>query len=587
MGKPIVISVLGDTRDLVRGLDGGESRLSKFGKVAKVGLLGVGAGLALATGAAFKLAQAAAEDQQSAALMAKQFRNSAKATDAQIASTEKWITKQGLAKGVADDQLRPALSNLIRSTHDVGKAQGLANLAMDISAQTGKDLGAVSLALARAQNGNVSALSRLGIQTKDATGKTLTFKQVHKQLTDQFGGAATTKAKTFAGMIDRVKLFVSETGEAIGYKLLPPLTEAGTWLITTGVPAVSKFGGELSRRLSPAVAAVKGTLTAIVPIFGQVGDVISTKVLPILSSAGAFLTQQLIPAVIGVYTQVGTKLKPVFDALADTFRVNILPTVDKVLVKFHEWQPTIEATILTVAKITGKILVFAATILGKVLPPLIRLTGFLIGKVVPAIFTVIGWAIKITAKVISFGAAIITAGEKAGRFASTIISKIAGLPKAIGDVTGKLLSIGRDLIGGLIQGIKDKAGDLVGAIKSFVIDKIPGPVAKALGIKSPSRVFRGFGQNIVQGLVGGIESERGSVTRIMDRLASDVSTFSATIPTPTIRPTFDADARSAGTRGGVTFAITLEVPVGATGADVGRELVSYIGDYYSAGGQRL
>src|SRR5213596_2325577 len=126
-----------------------------FAKVGKVAAVGLAGGIAAAGVVAIKFGKAAAEDQQQAALLAKQLKNSAHATDGQVTATERWISKQGVAKGVADDQLRPALMSLVRATCDVGKAQKLATLAMDVSAGTGKDLGAVSMALAKAQNGNV------------------------------------------------------------------------------------------------------------------------------------------------------------------------------------------------------------------------------------------------------------------------------------------------------------------------------------------------------------------------------------------------------------------------------------------------
>ena len=167
-----------------KAADQQRGKMQLLGKAGKLAAMGLAAGLVVAAGAAVKFVQAAIEDEASAKRMATQFRNSAGATKSQIAATEQWISAQGRAKGVADDDLRPALSNLVRATGDVGKAQKLAGLAMDISAGTGKDLGAVSTALAKAQNGNVGALSRLGVKTKDAEGKTMSFKKVVGQLGD-------------------------------------------------------------------------------------------------------------------------------------------------------------------------------------------------------------------------------------------------------------------------------------------------------------------------------------------------------------------------------------------------------------------
>ena len=111
---------------------------NSIGKAGKVIALGLGAGLVGAAAAGKEFAQAAIEDEKSAARMAQTFTKAAGATKGQIAATESWITAQGKALGVADDDLRPALSRLVTATKDVGKAQKLTKLAMDISAGSGK-----------------------------------------------------------------------------------------------------------------------------------------------------------------------------------------------------------------------------------------------------------------------------------------------------------------------------------------------------------------------------------------------------------------------------------------------------------------
>jgi hypothetical protein len=84
--------------------------------------------------------------------------------------------------------------------------------------------------------------------------------------------------------------------------------------------------------------------------------------------------------------------------------------------------------------------------------------------------------------------------------------------KRASDFAGKFLSIGGDLISGLINGIKDKAGDLINAIKNFVTDKIPKFVKKALGIASPSTVFYDIGQWVAKGLADGIADGKDTLT---------------------------------------------------------------------------
>lgn len=247
-----------------------EGMSGKLKSAAKVGLLGLAGGAVIAGGALLKMTKSAIEDEAGQKRLATALRNSAGATQTQVAATESWISKQGTALGVTDDELRPALGRLVASTHDVGKGQKLAALAMNISAGSGKSLGAVSQALAKAQDGNVAGLARLGVKTKDAAGNTRSLKDITADLATTYGGQAAAKANTFQGKMDRLKLVLGETGESIGSKLLPPLTKLATWVLTKVVPSVTRFvagmqngtgeGGRLAAKLRALGSAVMSSV---------------------------------------------------------------------------------------------------------------------------------------------------------------------------------------------------------------------------------------------------------------------------------------------------------------------------------------
>jgi len=190
--------------------------LKKAAIPAAAALGGLGAALFDATKGAME--DAAAQKQLSLAL-----KNSTGATDAAVAATEDWISAQGQALGVTDDDLRPALAKLARQTHDVAEAQKAASLAMDISAATGKDLSTVSDALARAYGGNLNALSKLSPELKQVIKDGASLEEVMKILEGTFGGAATEAANTAQGGFKRLSLALAETKESIGAALLPTL----------------------------------------------------------------------------------------------------------------------------------------------------------------------------------------------------------------------------------------------------------------------------------------------------------------------------------------------------------------------------
>lgn len=76
--------------------------------------------------------------------------------------------------------------------------------------------------------------------------------------------------------------------------------------------------------------------------------------------------------------------------------------------------------------------------------------------------------------------------------------------KALKDFALDLFDAGAHLVSGLIDGIKSKITGAVDAIKG-VGNGIMGQFKKALGIQSPSRVFKGFGAHLMEGLTLGIE----------------------------------------------------------------------------------
>jgi hypothetical protein len=151
------------------------------------------------------------------------------------------ILKTSLATGVADDQLRPAMQRLAVSTKDTGEAQRLLSLALDISKGKGIELETVANALGRAQDGNTTALGRLGLGLSKAELSTLSFTQVQEKLSDLYGGSAAENAETFQGKIDRLKVGFDEAKESLGMALLPQVERFIGFLNNTGIPTLNAF----------------------------------------------------------------------------------------------------------------------------------------------------------------------------------------------------------------------------------------------------------------------------------------------------------------------------------------------------------
>jgi hypothetical protein len=214
---------------------------NKMGSALKSALLPVGIALGGLAVAGAKFAMAAAEDQKSAALLARQLKVTTRATDAQVKATEDFVLQMSLANGVADDELRPSLSKLVRGTKDVTKAQKLLALSLDISKGSGKSLSQVTDSISKALGGNMTALARLSPEVKQMVKDQKSLDEILQALGKTYKGAASTAANTFQGRMERLKVAINETKESIGYALMPIFETMVAFIESHVLPVIQKF----------------------------------------------------------------------------------------------------------------------------------------------------------------------------------------------------------------------------------------------------------------------------------------------------------------------------------------------------------
>jgi len=280
MSLVLGVEILGEYKNLTAATKGAQSQLGALNKrAAKISAgmnkafaaIGVGFSLRIITQQLEEAAKAAIEDSKSMNLLALAMENSAGATKAQIAQAEKSINRMQFQAGVADDKLRPAFQKLFIATKDVTASNKLLQIALDASAATGKDLDAVSQAMAKSLAGSDTALTRLIPSLKGA-------KDPMAELERLFKGAAAEAANT--DPYQRMQVIFGEMQEQIGTALLPLLEEFSQWLstpegqaklqeIVDGLKAIITQGAKLVQWvidnkdwLVPMVAAIGGITAA-------------------------------------------------------------------------------------------------------------------------------------------------------------------------------------------------------------------------------------------------------------------------------------------------------------------------------------
>jgi len=460
-----------DFDELKKGVKGATDEVEGFGsKVADFGKA-AGAAFAVAGAAAAAYAgkllvdgvKAAIEDEQAQIKLATSLQNTTNATDAQVAAVEAQILKTSLLTGLTDDELRPSLDRLVRSTKDVSEAQKLQSLAIDIAAGSGKSLEAVSNALAKGYEGNTAALGKLGVGISAAELKTMSFDEVTKALSATFEGQATKQAETFAGKMDRLKVAFDEGKETVGSFVLDAITPMVTLFVDKVVPLIATLSTDIGEKLGP-------TFTNLAKVFKE-------DLLPIIKAWWAFLTEIVIPGIIATVKPVVEGLFSAFDSIATSIKNN----EDNLKPLFTLFK--------SVAKFVSETL---APALGEVLGAAIKVVGKLVGGLVDGFSSLVGFISDVVN------------GIKA------IINLVKNNPivSGIGGVIDKVFGGGK------------AAGGPVSSSKSYVVGE-KGPelfVPNSNGMIVPNNALGSSGGTVINLTVNGALDAEGTARTIVNLL---------------------------------------------------------------------
>ena len=201
-------------------------------------------------------------------------------------ATEGFISRMQQTYKVLDDDLRPAFQTLLTATGDLSTSQKALELALNISAGTGKDLGAVTMALSKGYSGQTTALSRLGAGLDKALLKSGDMNKIMTALNDKFSGQALAATKTYAGQMAALGVASQNVQEIIGKSLIEALTNLGEDKsidsLTTGMEDFATGIAYVISQVGALTGALKGTgldkvfgfLLASNPIAGPIGALI-------------------------------------------------------------------------------------------------------------------------------------------------------------------------------------------------------------------------------------------------------------------------------------------------------------------------
>ena len=337
--RTLKLSILGDVDNLTKGLSKASKDTQTFSgninNIAKKATIAFGAAAAAIGVFATAAIKNALADEAAQRKLAETLKVSTGATVEQTRAVETWISKTSVAIGVSDDELRPSLARLARSTNDVSKAQDLLNLALDISAATGKPLEAVSNALGKAYDGNAASLGRLGLGLDANILKSKDTDLIMNTLKKTYGSFAENEAETTAKKFERIGIATDEAKEAIGAALLPIVEKLANYILSTVVPNMNAFIAGLTGAKNESGDATKGAyafgemvkkVAGIVYDFKEVllvtAGIMATVFVVSKISAAVSATIALIKSLIMAYNAL--KASAIVTGVATAFALNPL-----------------------------------------------------------------------------------------------------------------------------------------------------------------------------------------------------------------------------------------------------------------------
>jgi hypothetical protein len=283
---PIIVSYNNKgTKQATKGLSGLEKSFKSMGLASKLSFAAATTAVTVFTK---KAVTAALDEAKAVAVLNKSLQNLGLAFAA--TGVNAYIDSLQRATGISEDLLRPAFGRLIRSTNDLGKAQQLLALSLDIAASTGKSVDQVAQSLSKAYLGQNTALGRLGVGLSKAELASSSFEEIQTKLTALFAGSAAVAAETYAGQLARLQIAAAEASETIGVALVDAVARLGD---DTGLESTATAMQRLADNTSFAITGIAALTDQIVnnPAFKLLAAIFklgTTPLVPGTARGGVF-----------------------------------------------------------------------------------------------------------------------------------------------------------------------------------------------------------------------------------------------------------------------------------------------------------
>lgn len=312
--------------------------------------------------------------------------------------------------------------------------------------------------------------------------------------------------------------------------LMPVLTQ----LASAVIPFVTTALGTIVTAIGPLVTTLLGVLIPVINALLPVIMTVFNAIVPIIQGALQIVTGiiQVVTGIItGNWSQVWTGI------------LNIVGGVWNTITSL------ISGAIGIVGAVIGAGLAIISSIWSGIWNGIKSVAQAVWAGIVAVVTTQINQVRSVVSAVINAVRGVFTAGWNAMRsgvssavsgIVGAVQSMVSGISSGIGRAVGVvrelpgqikgavsgaaswLADVGGHIVQGFINGITGAWHRITDTVKGLV-DKIPAVARQALGINSPSRVFREVGDFVGQGLAIGLDGSTGLVARAASGLAGAVT----------------------------------------------------------------
>lgn len=333
--------------------------------------------------------------------------------------------------------------------------------------------------------------------------------------------------QTIPNAIQSVIQWFQQLPSAIGTALSNLITSIGTWAVSFGQSALQagqQFVSNIANFLTNLPATIAYWLaygiTFVVLWAAQLGSQAISAGQQFLTNLGTFLMQlpgniwnwltSTVASVASWAAQMGANAL----SAGSQFLSNVGTFISQLPSNVGSW---LSGAISAAASFVGQMASNAVNAGSRFLSSI----GSYISQVPGRIGAGLSGAISAVG---SFASSMASGALRAGQqFLSNLVNTLASIP-------GRMVSIGSQIVQGIISGITGSIGKVGSAILGGVKDAI-SDVKNFLGIHSPSRLFRDqIGRNIGLGLAQGISNSQAAVMASMNDMASGVASTRFTTP---------------------------------------------------------